>query len=85
MRRRRRRRLPRANVVDVLVVCTLLLIMNCHLVVHTHTQLISEFAKESSPTPPKTVVHMMQARGLDIQSNGSLGRIVPSVVVLITA
>lgn len=37
MRRRRRRRLPRANVVDVLVVCTLLLIMNCHLVVHTHT------------------------------------------------
>lgn len=84
--RRRRRRLPRANVVDVLVVCTLLLIMNCHLVVHTHThtQLISEFAKESSPTP-KTVVHMMQARGLDIQSNGSLGRIVPSVVVLITA
>lgn len=51
---------------------------------HTHTQLISEFAKESSPTP-KTVVHMMQARGLDIQSNGSLGRIVASVVVLITA
>lgn len=60
--------------------------MNCHLVVHTHTlsSYLSSPRKAAQP-PPKTVVHMMQARGLDIQSNGSLGRIVPSVVVLITA
>lgn len=83
--RRRRRRLPRANVVDVLVVCTLLLMMNCHLVVHTHTHSSYLSPPRKAAQPPKTVVHMMQARGLDIQSNGSLGRIVPSVVVLITA